>query len=341
MAKAKYDVEKIREAYDNLAIQGEVKFKDFYQEIIKKQPKISKGYATSLYYKYKKEGNLPAASTSANDEIEQKVPSTPPKVESVSGSEVKIENTPEKEESEELKQSYKNMFEELNNGDSSSSSSSTDSVSASNEDFGLGGDNTSASASEEGVGGWSGESSFDPNKIDLSGIASTLSITFWGFATKERPLSSYEQEMARKSSEGLGVAYGDKMISENAPIINYLAFGYAIPAINRMDIIAPKVIALFQNFSKGIKRKQVYQEQEQAQGDEQQEKKEQESENEQDNGIHLVKDWNNLTQQAQFWIEDLSKRGYKIDPNYSHGLTLDVMAMRDLKILRNVGSNYR
>lgn len=343
--KPKIDISIVRQEYEKLKKEGNFSVSALY-DVLKNKNKmdIKKTYVSYLVKnkleekaKGKDEANVQLESDKNKDVKETE------DVQIVTGNEVKIEDTPGKEEANELRESYKKMLQEVEDEKpevkaitSVRDDRNYESKESAYDEFGEG--RESDSSYSEAGGFSSSYSNVDPNKIDLSGIASLVPKTFWGFATKERPLSPEEKAMVDRSSEGLSASYGDALVNENAPIINYLAFGFVIPSINRMDIIVPKLMNYFRKGKPQARNQDAEQQaQEQQQGQQKSQQEQQEANNENEKP---VKDWDSLTPQAQAWILDLIDKNYSVDPNYSHGVGIDLLAFRDAKILRNVGSSY-
>ena len=48
----------------------------------------------------------------------------------------------------------------------------------------------------------------------------------------------------------------------------------------------------------------------------------------------------NLTEQQKEMLENWRRGGFKIDPAFDFNKDIDIVAYRDMKIVRNIGSNF-
>ena len=133
-----------------------------------------------------------------------------------------------------------------------------------------------------------------------------------------RPLEEDEKEVINESSKGV-IAQLEYI---EDPKARYLFYSYLVPAVARIDLYIDKLVSVIKNrslfrkgFSENIKQN-VNQ-----------------NTNQNNNTI-------NLTEQQREMLENWRKSGFKIDPTFDFNKDIDIVAYRDMKIVRNVGSNF-
>jgi len=135
-----------------------------------------------------------------------------------------------------------------------------------------------------------------------------------------RPLESDEKEVINESSKGV---IAELEYIED-PKMRYLFYSYLVPAVARIDLYIDKLASVIRNRSllrKGFSEKNVNQ-----------------------NQGSLIdvssKEKSNLTEQQRQMLENWRNGGFKVDPAFDFNKDIDIMAYRDLKIVRNIGSNF-
>jgi len=135
-----------------------------------------------------------------------------------------------------------------------------------------------------------------------------------------RPLESDEKEVINESSKGV---IAELEYIED-PKMRYLFYSYLVPAVARIDLYIDKLASVIRNRSllrKGFSEKNVNQ-----------------------NQGSLIdvssKEKSNLTEQQKEMLENWRRGGFKIDPAFDFNKDIDIVAYRDMKIVRNIGSNF-
>ena len=133
-----------------------------------------------------------------------------------------------------------------------------------------------------------------------------------------RPLEEDEKEVINESSKGV-IAQLEYI---EDPKARYLFYSYLVPAVARIDLYIDKLASVIKNrslfrkgFSENIKQN-VNQ-----------------NTNQSNNTI-------NLTEQQKEMLNNWRNGGFQIDPAFDFNKDIDIVAYRDKKIVRNVGSNF-
>ncbi|MEM3265711.1 MAG: hypothetical protein QXH07_07135 [Thermoplasmata archaeon] len=130
----------------------------------------------------------------------------------------------------------------------------------------------------------------------------------------DRPLT--EDEMSTIDDFSSAVAKKDLKLLEDQPEINWAIASFMIPALNRIDLYFDKMI----NFIKKHPPRKQQQQQQQAQEQQQQQPKYSEEQ------LQTLQAWN--------------EQGFRVDPAFDFKQPIDIVAYRDAKIVRNVGSKF-
>jgi len=128
-----------------------------------------------------------------------------------------------------------------------------------------------------------------------------------------RPLEEDEKEVINESSKGV-IAQLEYI---EDPKARYLFYSYLVPAVARIDLYIDKLASVIRN--RGFVKKQF--------------QNVNQNVNQSNNTI-------NLTEQQKEMLENWRKGGFKIDPAFDFNKDIDIVAYRDMKIVRNIGSNF-
>lgn len=300
--------------------------KEFIQKVKSKHPNLSTNYVGQVWYKVRNNNSnnnikkhiqsksIPKQSQPSEEETDSEPESTSDEssnnyetqdvnVETPIVSVSKGENT----ESVGLKDIYGRMFEEEGSEDAEDSDSQNEEEEDSDE--------------EESDDGYR-KVKVSPSRFLVS-IAQGIndSILYGGVnLIGKRKLTNDEISDINSFSEA--VAKKDLKMLEDQPELNYFIASFIVPAINRSDLYIEKI----KDFIAKHPTKKQQQQQQNATNIE----ASQPAQN----------DKPQYSQQQQQTIEQWIKEGFKIDPKYNFTQTIDVVAYRDLKIIRNLGSTY-
>ena len=128
-----------------------------------------------------------------------------------------------------------------------------------------------------------------------------------------RPLEEDEKEVINESSKGV-IAQLEYI---EDPKARYLFYSYLVPAVARIDLYIDKLVSVVKN--RGFVKKQF--------------QNINQNTNQSNNTI-------NLTEQQKEMLENWRRGGFKIDPAFDFNKDVDIVAYRDMKIVRNIGSNF-
>ena len=360
MAKqSKYDLEGIKKLYDS--VKGSRKL--FLEQSQASPYNVPKKYSETLYYKlsHSKSGAL-----SGNDAIplskQTSAPTAQPvapvepeaqpvTVEIIKPSDVKTTADQPKPETSELRDRYKDMFNQVNKeakgskvADTSSSSISTPSTTSevTNEEGEpteiLNGPDADFGSPSEGGGMSNLQNSRRKMQIKLGQLFYQIGVSvdnnlLW----RERPLTTDEKETIREFSGDLETEYEGFLDSEYAPWINYGLAVLGVPAVSRLDLIPKKIddLVKFFNENKPVSQSnpvnrtpQTNQPKTDASG-----------------GVQVVPqqksvvDLNNYQGGARSFVEACIKNGYSVSPNYKDGNAIDREAYAR-GVLRNMGDRF-
>jgi hypothetical protein len=220
----------------------------------------------------------------------------------------------------ELKSIYKTMLTG-NEPESSDESKSDNSKSSSSE---------SLSDDDEYSDSYSNSSLNDDNRVEvnlknpLAAIAMTINNKLLYGRTGiigYRELDSNEENQIAESSKGV-VGYLDKIAD---PRINYLFYSYLIPAVGRLDLYYDKVASIISAYVKKRKNNVVN-------ADFKVESNNSKSEPEVSSSRY--------SQAQEQEVERWKAAGIRVDPSYDFSKDLDIVAYRDLRTIRNIGSSF-
>ena len=128
-----------------------------------------------------------------------------------------------------------------------------------------------------------------------------------------RPLGEDEKEVINESSKGV-IAQLEYI---EDPKARYLFYSYLVPAVARIDLYIDKLASVIKN--RGFVKKQF--------------QNANQNVNQSNNTI-------NLTEQQKEMLNNWRNGGFQIDPAFDFNKDIDIVAYRDKRIVRNVGSNF-
>ncbi len=294
-----------------------------FKQIAEQKTLLSPSYLIRVYYKIKKEIKnskksdnkiVNVAVSDKNDKNEKNDKND--KIEGldtnlkdddvIDNPKIKIDSG-ETENSDDLKDIYKNMY-----SDEGFSKEETEEKS---KDYNA---NTSSKQNDD-------NNNNDSVDISASGLLTTIvkglnNNLFYGGATivGNRPLLQEEVEIIKAYSKPIADQHL-KML-DDAPELNFLIASFAIPAINRIDLFWDKFSNYLKTLDKNKKRKEQTEQTEPEQTEQSEEVK-----------------YNDVQQQT---IDQWKNSGFKIDPKYTFAQTIDIISYRDNKIIRNIGSDF-
>ena len=132
-----------------------------------------------------------------------------------------------------------------------------------------------------------------------------------------RPLEEDEKEVINESSKGV-IAQLEYI---EDPKARYLFYSYLVPAVARIDLYIDKLASVIKN--RGFVKRQFQNVNQNVN----------QNANQNNNTI-------NLSEQQREMLENWRRGGFKIDPAFDFNKDIDIVAYRDMKIVRNVGSNF-
>jgi len=132
-----------------------------------------------------------------------------------------------------------------------------------------------------------------------------------------RPLEEDEKEVINESSKGV-IAQLEYI---EDPKARYLFYSYLVPAVARIDLYIDKLASVIRN--RGFVKRQFQNVNQNVN----------QNTNQSNNTI-------NLTEQQKEMLENWRRGGFKIDPAFDFNKDIDIVAYRDMKIVRNIGSNF-
>lgn len=279
-------------------------------KVKKMYPDISNNYINQVWYKVRDVRSQVNRTPSNNLPVPQPVSQPSQNDESSDESVITPEINVEKGDdtpSVGLKDIYGKMFEEEGGGEESSDDSNN---------------------SSDSSGGDEGER-FNNNNIHISPATFLTSIAkginngiLYGGKklVGERELSDDEISIINSFSEV--VAKKDLSLLEDQPELNYVIASFLVPAANRLDLYYDKVVEM-------IKKRDNKQRQQQRQ---------QTQSTEKESGEVIVT--SRYSPEQQDTIDRWIAQGFKVDPNYVFTDGIDIVAYRDLRIVRNLGSGY-
>jgi len=132
-----------------------------------------------------------------------------------------------------------------------------------------------------------------------------------------RPLEEDEKEVINESSKGV-IAQLEYI---EDPKARYLFYSYLVPAVARIDLYIDKLASVIKN--RGFVKKQFQNANQNVN----------QNTNQSNNTI-------NLTEQQKEMLNNWRNGGFQIDPAFDFNKDIDIVAYRDKRIVRNVGSNF-
>lgn len=319
---AKYDIDKVRTIFNKVKGQpqsrkifiGEVKKIGVPQStasLMYQHLKANKGY----YATQKSDKVVPVKVEPKQGMVNPEQSQIPPEatvsveqvpVETVSVSDIQVESQGTNPEAQDLSSTYAKMLEEEGSDDASSGEASDSSESSSGESS-------------------SGSMEYGAALSQLKGLWSQLAFTFNDLLMfPERPLTADERAVISSTSQNLNLQFFDDVAKDpNAGWYIYGLFGFVLPAVSRIDLLAMK----FQNLFGVVKPQQP------ASPQQQRDEVQQQQENK------PLWQMIELTPAQKSFIENYIQQGYNVSPNYDPNQAIDRDAFIR-KVVRNMRDPY-